>query len=274
MNGSGGTALRPWRSAFGLTVVLLCARPTLAGETPRTGVIDDAGIVSAEAERKLNAWLLELENKTGAQLKVWTMHTAGGRDLHELALETAQRWRLGQADKDNGALVAIAVEDRAWRIVTGEGVEDVLPDLYCDQVAQTWFVPYFRRGEYSEGIVQGTVALAQAIARKENVALRGAPRMNLPKARVRQRALGVAPCFVVGLAAFVILIALTGSLRRRRSYRRWGGGDFWMGMLLSHLLRSGRGGGGWSGFSGGSGFGGFGGGGGGSFGGGGAGGRW
>lgn len=255
----------------------------MADETPRTGVIDRAGVVDAEAEARINAWLLELETKTGAQLKVLTVETTEGRDIYEFGKETFNRWRLGQKGKDNGALVVIAVKDRKWRTLTGEGIEDTLPDAFCDQVATDFFLPNFRRGDFGKGILDGTAVLAQKIAADANVELSGVPRPVMPARREKSRgAVAGALCTVV--AVFVLMgIMAGGSMahRRRRGYRSWGGN--WLAwMMLGQLMGGGRRRGGWSGGSswggfgggGGLGGGGFGGGGGGSFGGGGAGGSW
>lgn len=262
-------------------VVLILAPAARADETPRTGIIDDAGVVRPDAMNQINGWLLELEQKTGAQLKIWTIDSTNGRDPYTLAMETAKKWKLGDKDKDNGCLVLIAVKDRKWRFVTGEGIEDVLPDLYCDTVAQNYFVPNFRKGDYSEGIRLGAAALATAIAKDEGVQLTGMP--NVPVHTGRRGRSGIAAVVSSCFSMFILFIVLGAVFRGGRGRRRygWGGsGDLMTGMILGNVLGNMMGGrsSGWSGGSswgGGGGFGGgFGGGGGGSFGGGGAGGGW
>lgn len=275
---------RPGRSARCaiIVVVLLGCAPLLqADETPRTGVIDDAGVIRPETIRNINAWLLELEQKTGAQLKVWTVDSTNGRDPYSLAMETAKKWKLGQKGKDNGCLVLIAVKDRKWRIVSGEGIEDSIPDLYCDTVAQQYFVPYFRKGNYSQGILMGTAALAKAIAKDAGVELTGMPNTNVRSRRGRGSGGGaVASCFSLLIMIIIFGTIFRGGRGRGRRRYGWGGGDLVTGMILGNVLGNLSGGrrSGWSGGSswgGGGGFGGgFGGGGGGSFGGGGAGGGW
>jgi len=251
----------------------------LADETPRTGVIDDAGVVDAAMRERLNATLLELEQKTGAQLKVWTIQTAGGRDLYSLAMETASKWRLGQKGKNNGALVVIAVRDRTWRVVAGEGIEDVLPDLLCDRIAQTYFMPFFREGNYSQGIFLGVAEMAQAIAAKDNVQLSEAPARSARRRPARSKDTGAAACSGTFIFFLFIMVLVAGAAARRRRgyYGRWGGSGLGRALFWSSIFSNMRGGGGWSGGSSwgsGSFGGGFGGGGGGSFGGGGAGGSW
>lgn len=277
------------RAIYGTTILLIAglmsglfcpsavvAQPT---DTPRTGIIDMAGVVDAKTEAGLNNWLLELEKKTGAQLKVLTIDSTRGRDAHSYAMETAKRWRLGKKGEDNGVLVMIAVADRRYAIVVGQGIEDTLPDLYTDTIARKHFVPNFRRGDFGTGIYQGTVALAKKVAADAGVQLSGsppAPRRGSGR-RARRGRRGGIPCFSV-IIVFVMFGSILGG-RRRRHYGAWSGGGLLQGMLLGSVMSSlFRGGG--SGWSGGSGFGGggfgggFGGGGGGSFGGGGSSGGW
>ncbi len=254
-------------------LVLTLGEASIADETPRTGIVDQAGVVDAQAKTEINAWLLELEQKTGAQLKVLTVDSTNGRDIFEFGKETFNRWRLGQKGKNNGALVVIAVKDRHWRILPGEGIEHAIPDLYCDQIASQYFLPNFKRGDYSKGILEGTAVLAQKIAADAHVQLSGVPKLTIhPQRDNVDNVFGACSgAFIILL--FIFIAVMRNSIARGRSYRTWGGGWFWNAMLLNSLLNSGRrrgrwgGGSSWGGFDGG-GFGGFGGGGGGGFGGG------
>ncbi|MBN2560261.1 MAG: TPM domain-containing protein [Phycisphaerae bacterium] len=280
--------------AAAAAVACVCSTAALAQprETPRTGIVDMAKVVDPQTEAGLNRWLLELEQKTGAQLKVLTIDTTGGRDVYQYGIETAKRWKLGAEKEDNGALVVIAVRDRKYAIVTGEGIEDTLPDLYCDTIARKCFLPNFKRGDFATGIYQGTVALAKKIAADAGAQLSGtppAPAQTPAYRSSRQRgepvsygdggAGGVACCFgpLLPLVIFLVIFGSLFSRRRHGHYRTWGGGGLWQGLLLGSLLggfgRS-RGGSSWGGFGGGGFGGGFGGGGGGSFGGGGCSGGW
>jgi uncharacterized protein len=242
------------------TSLLLLATTVLADETPRTGVIDRAGVVDEATEARINAWLLELETKTKAQLKVLTVETTEGRDIYEFGKETFNRWRLGQADKDNGALVVIAVKDKKWRILTGEGIEDTLPDAYCDQVAADFFLPNFRRGDFGKGILEGTAVLAQKIAADEKVQLTGVPVIGSPTGR--QSDSTIASFVAVAIMFVFIIMGMLNRNARGRGNRAWGG-DWLTWMVIGNMLSGGRrrGGSSWGGFGGFSGGGGFGGGG-------------
>jgi len=257
----------------------LSAGRVLAAQTtipdPGTYVVDQANVIDANTRRQMEGWLRELEQKTGAQVKVLTVATTGGEDFLGFVQRHAEAWKLGRAGKDNGVLIAVAVADRQARIHPGYGLEAVLPDSWCGSLHRNVFVNNFRGGQFSTGIFQGTVAVANRIADDAKIQLTG-----IPDFRHRR---STAPVAAVGggfSTLFVLMIVLIVLSRRRRCYGRWGGGFggglFW-GSVMSNVLRGGRGfGGGFRGGFGGGGFGGFGGsfGGGGRFGGGGGGGSW
>ncbi len=253
---------------------------------PRNHVEDRAGVIKPDVERRLISVLADLERKTGAQMIVLTIKTTGGVPIKDYTLALGERWKLGHKKEENGALVVVAVKDRKYQIETGYGLEGVLPDSFCGSVGRKYFQPYFRQGDYSNGIYQGVLALVQKVANEANVSISGAA------APIAQRSTGrsgsgrrpraglLGSC---GILPIIIMIVVFNILRGRAGYRRrWGGsgGGSWLTlMLLGSMLGGGRrfgGGSSWGGGFGGGGFGGgsFGGGGGGGFGGGGAGGSW
>lgn len=238
---------------------------------PGTFVIDKAGIIDASYEQQIEGWLRELEQKTTAQVKLLIVPTTDGEDVFSFGMRHAERWKLGRAGKDNGALVVIAMQEREFRVLTGYGLEPTLPDSWCGQLTRDVVIPRFRAGDYSQGAYYAMTAIANKVADASNIQLTGIPQYRLtPKSRPAAGVLGIIPIIIV-----ILLLS-----RRRRRYRSWGGklGDaiFW-GSVFKNMSSGSRT---WSSGGLGGGFGrssgGFGGsfGGGGRFGGGGGGGRW
>lgn len=230
---------------------------------PQRYVEDRSNIISDAVEKGLNGYLQELEQKTGAQMIVLTIDTTGDIPIETYALELATKWKLGQKGKDNGVLIVIARNDRAYRIEVGYGLEGILPDSFCGTVGRTYFVPNFQKGHFSEGIFQGTVIMVHKVAEENRVEITGMPSI----AELRKKSAGRQNPYLSLLLLLVILPLFLSYLfnRRRRSSYWWGGPPIIYGGPR------GFGSGGSGGFGG---FGSFGGGGGGSFGGGGASGRW
>ena len=107
------------------------ARAEVTVQDPHTYVVDQAGMIDAGMERKMEGWLRELEQKTTAQVRVLTVATTDGEPLFDFVHRHAELWKLGQKGKDNGALIAIALNDRKYRIHVGYGLEPILPDGWC-----------------------------------------------------------------------------------------------------------------------------------------------
>ena len=245
------------------------ARAEVTVADPGTYIVDRAGIIDARAERQLEAWLRELEQKTTAQVKVLTVPTTDGEDFFGFVQRHAELWKLGRKGKDNGVLIAVSLKEKQRRIHVGYGLEGVLPDSFLGTIQRELFVPNFRKGRFSKGLYQGTVVVANKIASSANVTLSGMPKVRYGRAR-RVRNGGFA---CGGMTPFIVLLVLMSAGRRRRHYGRWGGGGMLQGMLLGGMM-GGMLGGGRSSWGGGGGFGGGSFGGGGGFGGGGAGGSW
>jgi len=237
---------------------------------PSHYVEDYADVIDSSDEQSLNAILKELEQKTGAQYIILTIQTTGGVPIEQFSIALAEKWKLGQKDKDNGFLSVLSAQDRKYRFEVGYGLEGFVTDNYCGRIGRDVLVPYLKKGDYSQGIYQANLRIIQKIATESGVALSASPRIEPPIER-RSRPFnrrGLPCCSFLPLLLFMFL--LFGGLGRGLGW--WFFLPFMLGGFGGHggYGRSGSYGGG----SFGGGFGGFGGGMGGGFGGGGASGSW
>lgn len=235
-------------------LVLLGAPAHAEGPFPKPqGLVNDfAEVIPVDQERRIGAVAGELLQKTGIPVVVVTMPDIGGADYNEYANRLYESWGIGKKGEDKGVLLFVAVQERKMRIEVGYGVEGVIPDGLAGEIRDRYMVPYLRKDQYGEGLLNGAAAVAQILAKHEGVELTGKGAVPQPSESRRDRG-GSAFAFlpIILIVAFLLL-----------SSRRRGGGGAWL--LLPFLLggaghRSGfGGGGGFGGFSGG--FGGFGGG--------------
>lgn len=248
-----------------------------AGLPALTGrVVDNAGIIDADAETALTAKLAAFERKSSDQIVVATVKDLGGEAIEPYANRLFRAWQLGQAGEDNGVLLLVALDDRKMRIEVGYGLEGTLTDLHSKLIIADTMVPAFRKGDFSGGIsravddivmvLEGNGAELQARAERNT-----REEENLPWPAVLFFLLWFT--FFFGGIGFSFLAPIFGRKTADGRYR-------WLGMTTGGRRRrsSGWHRGGWygsGGFSGGGGFGGGGfSGGGGSSGGGGASGGW
>ena len=181
-----------------LLVLLVCSIPVTLGAVdipalPSDPVVDLASIIDTETETKLNRYLRELEQKTGAQMAILTLTSLEGRSLEELSINIAHdKWKLGQKSKDNGVLMLIALNDRKYRIEIGYGLESILPDGLVGSIGRQYLIPYFKKGDYSSGVYAAAVVIANQIAQDAGVEITGLPTVKTTAASQRpDRSAGV-----------------------------------------------------------------------------------
>ena len=229
---------------------------------PKAYFNDYAGVVSAEDAQRLDAKLRAFAEQTSTQIVVAVFRKLPSPSLEDFTVRTAQSWRVGRKEWDNGAVFFVFVDDHKMRIETGYGLEGALPDILAARILDEQVRPRFQAGDWAGGLEAGIDGIIAA-TRGEYTA------------PPQKKGAGVSPVAGVIILLFALLVlwlaaqgarsshvgTTYGSQGSRRNRGDWGGGP-WIG--------GGWGGGGGGGFGGGSfGGGGFSGGGG-SFGGGGA----
>ncbi len=134
-------------------------------------VQDYAQVLSAEDKNRLLSIGQELDDKTTAQLAVVTVKTLDGQPIEDYALSILREWGIGSKEKNNGALIVVAVQDRRSRIEVGYGLEGLLTDGLTGRIQDQAMIPYFRKGNYAAGIVNGYAVTASLIAKDAGVQL-------------------------------------------------------------------------------------------------------
>ncbi|MFO0688066.1 MAG: TPM domain-containing protein [Myxococcota bacterium] len=125
-------------------------------------VNDEAGLLAPDEARALEDELAAFERETGHQIAVLTVKTLEGEAIESFALRVAEAWKLGDAKRDDGALVVVASEDRKARIEVGYGLEGVLPDALAARILREQMIPWFKRGEMGQGVRAGVEAVLLA----------------------------------------------------------------------------------------------------------------
>ncbi|MBJ7253700.1 MAG: TPM domain-containing protein [Sphingomonadaceae bacterium] len=259
--------------ALGLMIALLLAltgQAAVAQDFPKlTGrVVDQANLLDPEQEAALTAKLAGLETRTKRQLVVTTLNSLEGYEISDYGYRLGRAWALGQdgkgeTEKDNGAILIIAPNERKMRIEVGYGLEPVLTDGLSSTIIRNDITPRFKEGDFVGGINAGVDRIVTQLELPADEAAKIANAAQEPRGRDEGVPFG-AIIFVLFLIFFVFLPMLRSMNGGGRKHRRGG-----MGPVIIWGGGGGFGGGGGGGFGGG-GFGG----GGGSFGGGGASGGW
>ncbi|MBU2019882.1 MAG: TPM domain-containing protein [Bacteroidetes bacterium] len=218
--------------------------------------------ISQQEASQLEQKLQEFARATSNQIVVVIVDDLNGLEPWSYATELGQKWKVGQANEDNGIVLLIKPTggegQRKTHIGVGYGLEGAIPDATSKQIVENELIPSFKNQQFYEGIDRATTILMKLAIGEYN---KDTYSQTLRKNEKKQRLI-MAILVLIGIVLFVII------------NRRGGGGGMTMssgGFFLGALGGMGGRGGGSSGGFGGGGFGGFGGGG---FGGGGAGGSW
>lgn len=132
---------------------------------PLTGrVVDTANLLSEQTRAALAQSLAEHEQETSNQVVVVTLGQLNGYDIADYGYQLGRHWGIGQQDKDNGALLIIALAERKIRIEVGYGLEGALTDALSRQIINNEMTPAFKQSDYERGINQGVDAILGAIA--------------------------------------------------------------------------------------------------------------
>jgi len=246
----------------GLWLGLLFA---VRGETlppkPENYFNDYAGVVLANKAHQIDETLRQYERDSSNQIVVAIFKKMdSSSSVDDYTQRVAQSWKVGQKDRNNGAVLFVFTDTHKIFIQVGYGLEAVLPDITCSHIIENEIKPRFKTGDFAGGITFGVDAMIKA-TRGE---YKGTGKVHGDD----DGSFGA--IVVVVIILLYVVICVVSWLRRGTTYtsngRRsssWGGGGFGMGGGSS-------GGGGFGGGDSGGGFSG----GGGSFGGGGAGGSW
>jgi uncharacterized protein len=130
---------------------------------PVARVTDQTGTLSAEQKASLERMLEAFEARKGSQIAVLMVRTTGGEPIEQFALRVAEQWKLGRKGVDDGALLAIAKDDRALRIEVGYGLEGALNDATAKRIIAEVITPRFREGDFFGGISAGLDRMIRVI---------------------------------------------------------------------------------------------------------------
>ena len=250
------------KKIFILSVLIFCFQLSFTQdfpEKPNKPVNDFTGILTWQQVKKLENKLFEFDDSTSNQIAVVIIKSVSDYDINEYALELGRRWGVGNKNKNNGVVMLIAIGDRKLSIQTGYGLEGALPDIYVKRIIESDIKPYFKTGQYYQGIDAGINSIIKLIKGEYK---------GQPKAKKKEKGGSVIAIIVIILIIIIIINRSGNGGNQIISGRGAENALFW-----PLLLGRGRSNGGNSGWGGGSsgGFGGFGGG---SFGGGGSSGSW
>ena len=165
-----------------LILILICAPLKSYGlsvsdiPNPRTTtggwVTDQAEVLSADTEQMLNQSIAAFEAETRNEIAVVTVDQVDANMTpRAFGVRLFNHWGIGKAIQNNGVLVLLSMGDRRVELITGRGVESVLPDSEAQDIVNSKMLPPLIRDRPNEAVIAGTDAVIQALKQKQPGAL-------------------------------------------------------------------------------------------------------
>jgi uncharacterized protein len=165
----------PWRGLAAVaaaSLLALASPPSAAGELQpvpplKARVTDLTGTLTAAERTGLETKLAAFEARKGAQIAVLVVPTTRPEAIEQYSIRVVDAWKLGRAQPDDGALLLVAMQDRALRIEVGRGLEGALTDLVSNRIIDETISPRFREGDFAGGISAGVDRMIAVIDGEE-----------------------------------------------------------------------------------------------------------
>jgi uncharacterized protein len=125
--------------------------------TDRTGTLSEAQVAELEAP------LVALEQRKGAQVAILVVASTGEQSIEDYSLAVAEGNKLGRAKPDDGLLLLVAKDDRKARIEVGYGLEGAVTDALSSRIIREYLAPHFRQGDYFGGLKEAEAALVKLV---------------------------------------------------------------------------------------------------------------
>ena len=172
-------------------------------------VIDQAQVLNAAELQQLNQKILELYQQGKAQIGVIIVPTTGQEAIFDFALRVGETWQLGSAKRDNGLLIAIAINDRNMQILTGYGLEGVIPDIVASRIIRNHITPHFKQGQYAQGIAAGLDEISRIVSLDPEIAAQAAQELKDQQEQALQAQ--QAKDKSLSMALFILIAGVVGS---------------------------------------------------------------
>lgn len=130
---------------------------------------DFADVLSIEQKTELEQYGIQLHNATTAELAVLIIPSIGDEPVEEYAVRKLREFKLGDSQKNNGALLVVTTEKntddkRHFYLTVGYGLEGALPDGKVGRIMDDVAIPYLKEEQPDMAIIEAYKSFYNEIA--------------------------------------------------------------------------------------------------------------
>lgn len=145
-------------------------------------VIDQASLLDSNQRQQLSQQILAIHEAGRAQIGLIILPSTGQEPIFDYATRAFEQWKLGNEKTDNGLLIVVAVHDHRIQILTGYGLEGVLPDVVIKRIIEEQITPQFRQANYVGGLTAGLNQIDQILKLDPEIAKNSADQLKQQQA--------------------------------------------------------------------------------------------
>ncbi len=127
-------------------------------------VTDLTGTLTPSQITGLEQKLADFETQKGSQIAILIVSTTQPEAIEQYSLRVVEKWQLGRKKVDDGILLLVAKDDRRLRFEVGYGLEGAVNDVTAKRIISEIITPYFRQGQFYEGINAGIDRLMKVVS--------------------------------------------------------------------------------------------------------------
>ena len=129
----------------------------------KSQVIDLTSTLTQSQITSLEQKLAAFETQKGSQIAILIVSSTHPEAIEQYSLRVVEKWKLGRKKIDDGILLLVSKEDRRLRFEVGYGLEGAVNDLTAKRIISEIITPYFRQGQFYEGINAGIDRLISVV---------------------------------------------------------------------------------------------------------------
>lgn len=192
-----------------LILTIFCLEACAVVEQTKQFYVNDyANLISKSTEQYIINTNLNLYNQTGAQIVVVTVQNLEGKSIEEYATELFRKFGIGSANKDNGVLMVLALEEREFRIEVGYGLEGALPDAKTGRIQDQYIIPHLTENNWDAGIRNGFNAIIQVVANEYGVTVNSNEPLVSNSSSESDNISDYMPLIMIGIFFLVFIVAI------------------------------------------------------------------
>lgn len=119
------------------------------------------GFFTPQEEQAIIGAIKMAESKTSGEIKVHVESQCNG-DPFERALMVFSQLEMHETHLRNGVLIYLAMEDRRFAIIADEGINELVPDNFWEEIKLT-MQKHFKNGAFATGIATAVLMAGEQL---------------------------------------------------------------------------------------------------------------